>query len=190
MTRKLFLTDVDGVLLNWHSAFCAFIFAKGYKTRSPEPLVWSLEEWIDAPKEVVLALVKEFNSSHLFEKIEPYQDALAVLPLLAKEGYEFVAITSCSSDEKIVSLRKKNLECFNVPFKEVHCLDLGQSKADLLKFYPEAIWVEDNFNAAVIGASFNHETFLLKRSYNKHEQSDKIKFVDSWFDIKKSINNK
>jgi len=186
MKKTLFVTDVDGVLLDWTKDFKAWLDDKGIKTKTEEPLVFDLQQWLVDQTLSAKALIIEFNDSPAFAKLSPYADAMKALPKLAQD-FDLVAITSCSSDPQVVQNRLENLKIFGVDFSEIHCLPLGVSKEALLRQYLKkdqiSYWVEDNADNAHLGSSIGYLTFLLTRSYNEKIEKPGLTRVSSWDQI-------
>ena len=165
MKKKILLTDVDGVLFDWVGAFGVFAQSKGYKLKMKTPTTWDMNEWFGADNSTIKALIKEFNSGADFANLPIFSDAKDVIPKLANR-YDLVAISCCSKDPKTVSLREKNLNLLGVKFKEIHCLDFTESKADLLASYSPTIWLEDRPEGAETGHKAGHKSFLRNTTYN------------------------
>jgi len=186
LKKKLILTDIDGVVLDWLSGFITFLEKKGVKVKPDvEQMMWNLSEWIECDN--VDALVLEFNSSEGFKTLMPYEDAEWFMPKLANL-YEFVAITSCSDTEEAINSRKTNLySVFGNFFKEIHCLPLQADKTPYLEKYKDAIWIEDVHINAVKGQRAGHETFLITRPWNKDHEWPEIYRVNGWAEIYETL---
>lgn len=184
--KPLILTDVDDVLLDWLKAFRNFLLSKNIDTHTPELLDWDLRTWVKTHPDEVKYLVMEFNNSPAFSKIPVLDDAKEVLPRL-RRSHDLVAVTACARDEKTVSQRKKNLKLLGVDFKEVHCINIGEDKSEILKNYPQSIWVEDKYEGALQGSKLGHQTFLINRSYNLHQTHESINKVSCWREIERKI---
>jgi FMN phosphatase YigB (HAD superfamily) len=171
--------DVDDVLLDWLGGFRSFLKVNhGIETDPDGPGTWSLDAWVGRP---AAALVRQFNSSVHFERLEPTQGAIDLIKSL--QGRTLRVITSCNVDGsfQIKEARQRNLlGVFGNAFKHVHILDLGQSKRKVLEEIPKGVWVEDNYFHAIDGANAGHETYLLRTSHNRGLAAHpKIKRVDS-----------
>jgi 5'(3')-deoxyribonucleotidase len=184
--KKVLLTDVDGVLVDWVGSFGKYAQSRGYQLNTPTPKTWEMTEWFGADNDAIRVLIQEFNSGKDFESIPVFQDALKVLPELRRH-YDLVAITCCSDDPKVISKRKKNLEMLNVDFKEIHCLPQTASKSDLLKSYSPTIWVEDRVEGAEAGHEAGHRSFLRESTYNNEYNNPEIKVVSGWEEILRLI---
>ena len=164
---KLILTDIDDTLLKFGDAFQEWAESKGYQsngTRVRE--CCSIQDVFNFDRETVTKLVVEFsNDKDLMSNLIPEKDALAVIPVLYKMGYQFVAISACV---EVTEIRRKSLEdAFGIPWLDVHCTGLEQPKHEVLSSYDTSWWVEDNITHALAGAEIGHRTFLLDRPYNQ-----------------------
>lgn len=184
----MILTDVDGVLLDWFGGFRSFLTHKGIHTDGPRPRSWAMTEWVKADN--IQELIQEFNSSDAFMYLSHYVTALSVLRKLhMQHGHEIVAVTSCSSEPRVQAMRRRNLENKYGPiFKDIICLDLMETKTEVLKRYPAAFWVEDAIHGAKAGVEAGHKTFLINKSYNQEEVPG-VQRVDGWYQIYDSILN-
>jgi 5'(3')-deoxyribonucleotidase len=182
--KKVLLTDVDGVLVDWIGSFGKFAEKKGFNLKMPTPKTWEMTEWFGETPEKIDELIKEFNGSESFASIPAFEDAQKIIPILA-DHYDIVAITCCSDDQKVVERRTKNLEVFGVKFKDIHCLPQTASKTDLLKSYSPTIWVEDRIEGAEAGHRLGHKSFLRKSTYNEMCSNKEIKIVSTWEEILK-----
>lgn len=180
--KKVLLTDVDGVILDWVKSFGQFAQSKGYKLLMETPSTWEMNEWIGTNSNTIKKLISEFNSSDLFESIPVFEDAKSILPKLAKK-YDLVAVTCCSKDPKTVSRRTKNLQKIGVNFKAIHCLDFTESKLDVLRAYSPTIWIEDRVEGAETGFEAGHQSFLRNTTYNKDYFHPKITRINNWLDV-------
>lgn len=180
---KTLLTDVDDVLLNYMDSYKRYVEHCGYSFRYEEPVQWDLTHWVDGPwKE----LIKEFNSSKYFSQLEPFPDAVRAIKELKYE-YKIIAISACSKDSR--HLRERNLkDVFGDAISDIHLVDLGISKYEILSSMPKSIWVEDRMEGAIDGMLCGHNTFLMNRSHNLYQEHPEVKKVDSWDEILKLIN--
>lgn len=166
---KLILTDIDDTVLQFANAFEAWaVQEKGYTLTQSIRFGGSIQDAIGCHRDVVDDLIIEFSTNpSFFGVIPPEDDALAVIPVLHKMGYEFAAISSCVDGPEVTEVRRKNLEeAFGIPWLDVHCAGLMASKVSYLSKFDSAYWVEDNSGHACVGAAMGHKTFLLERAYN------------------------
>ena len=179
---KTFLTDVDGVLLDWFHGLRKWLLKKGITTEPGDPTNWSLRDYIHHPD--VDALVAEFNASQGFGKLPAYTDARYVLRQIAHDS-KIVAITSCSADSVTQNRRYDNLhDHFGKIFEDIICLPLRESKVPQLKKFPAGcLWIEDRPEGAEAGLEAGHRPVLLTRSYNKTHEHPQVTRCQNWIEI-------
>lgn len=184
----LFLTDVDGVLLNWMAGFEAFIRAKGIPVSDDEPQEWDLEAWFKE-KVDIRALVQEFNHSPAFAELPCYPDALMGLRFLCgTHQHRIVAITSCSDLPQVWQRRQDNLvQHFGEVFDQLICLPLGESKLKHLKRFEPTWWIEDKPEGALAGHEAGHRSMLITRPWNVSFFHPDIRKHDDWHEIAERI---
>lgn len=182
---QIILTDCDGVLLNWESAFHDWMAEHGY-TREVEG-VYDMNTAYGITKAESKQLVKQFNESAWMGYLHPLRDARSGVAKLYEAGYRFHCITSLSLDKKARRLRLQNLE--NVfgkgVFKELVCLDTGADKDDALAKYEGSglWWLEDKPENAELGVRLGLMTILVEHDHNKDTTVDGASVVNSWSEI-------
>ena len=171
-------TDVDDVLLKWTDGFKSFLKSKKITTNGEYPLQWDLSHWVNGPWK---DLIKEFNNSEIFGQLEPYKDAVDVLAKIKNHGFKITAITACSNAPEILNIITKNLENhYGNIFENIHVIDIGHSKYDILNSLPGGFWVEDRIEGALDGVVSGHSCFILSRSHNVYLHHPNIIRVKSW----------
>lgn len=196
MTNKIILTDVDGVLLNWHDGFREWMeFHRHSQVHEPEP-------WRDKSYDISVQfgitpkrayeLIVQYNESAAIGFLKPLRDAAEIVPELVSRGYRFIAITSVGIEPHVKQLRRENLARVfgNDAFIDVICLDTGACKRSVLeqyaKHYPNHLWIEDKIENADIGAELGFHSVLVQHEYNTH-YSGPATVVHNWHDIRALI---
>lgn len=177
------LLDCDDVLLDWIGGFRMFANEKLDAWVEGEPQSWHMGEWLGTTDEVAFELVQEFNASPAFGNLSPVKGAVELVHSLVAAKHLLHVVTSCSSDQATVTMRRKNLDVVFGPraFESIHCLDLGEPKAKLLRAWrPGAVWVEDNYKNAIMGAECGHLTYLRARPHNAEYRTIHDERI-SWF---------
>ena len=155
MEDKIILTDCDGVLLDWESAFHKWMESHGHVKVAHG--MYDISEQYGFEKTQGKQLIKIFNESAWMGYLKAFRDARSGVAKLYEHGYRFHCITSLSLDKKAIRLRKYNLE--NVfgkgTFKEVQCLNTGEDKDETLAHYDESdtLWNEGKLENAESGAT-------------------------------------
>lgn len=188
---KIILTDCDGVLLDWESAFTSWMDEKGYAQQVEG--VYEMDVAYGLEKDDCKRLIREFNSSAWMGYLKAFRDARSGIAKLYEQGYRFHCITSLSLDKKAKRLRKQNLD--NVfgkgVFKEVICLDTGADKHEALAEYEGSgfYWIEDKAENAECGLEFGLKSVLIEHEHNKNYKNDQVVRAADWAGIVEIILN-
>jgi hypothetical protein len=181
--RKI-LADVDGVLLDWESAFDAWMSKEGYTVKVSN--IYKQNERYDIGKWESDKLVKKFNECAWIGFLKPLRDSVDVLHKLASEHWHIECITSLSTDHWAGELRRMNLERFfgKGCVRRVRCIDTGADKDEILKEYEHSYWwIEDKPDNCEAGLRAGHKPILMDHPYNKDYQNPAVKRVQNWQDI-------
>jgi|TARA_B100001094_G_scaffold329896_1_gene393752 hypothetical protein len=185
--EKIILTDVDGVLLDWETAFYEWMKNKGYDAKNEG--IYNMEAVFEMRQDKTKALIKEFNNSAWMAYLQPLRDARSGVAKLVEAGYTFYAITSISLDPNTKKLRQRNLD--NVFGKDVFtklvCLDTGADKDDALEEYKDSglFWIEDKTMNANLGARLGLKSIIITHKHNRNdnELDSSIKRAGKWTEI-------
>ena len=183
MKKRLFL-DIDHTVLDFNAGLESFLARKHGIELKPGWLGDScrLYKVLGITEEHCDEMIHDFFLDEEFADLRALPDAAHCLPRLEELGWKFVAISACPTSIP-TELRKKNLEeRLGVTFEDVHHTGYGACKADILRSYEPAVWVEDNAENASVGHELGYRSFLLNRSYNILTPSPAIKVAD-WYDI-------
>ena len=173
-SKKIIVTDVDGVLLNWEDAFQIWMEHQGFKRTKGHQFIYNAAEQFDLKKGEGKKWVRLFNESAAIGFLPPLRDAQEIVRLLHNNyGYRFVVCTSLSKDKNAQTLRTKNLtKLFGDVFEEIVYLDTGADKDDALyklaKKYRGCLWVEDKVENAHAGDAVEFESVVMEHGYNMH----------------------
>ena len=193
--KKIIVTDVDGVLLNWEDAFQIWMEHQGFKKVKGHQFIYNAAEQFGLNKAEGKKWVRLFNQSAAIGFLPPLRDAQEIVRLLHNNyGYRFVVCTSLSKDVNAPELRTRNLEkIFGNVFEEFVYLDTGADKDEALyklaKKYRGCLWVEDKLENCDSGAVVDFEPVLMEHGYNMNEEHDYFVARD-WEDIYLQIINK
>jgi len=187
-SKKIIVTDVDGVLLNWEDAFQIWMEHQGFKRTKGHQFIYNAAEQFDLKKGEGKKWVRLFNESAAIGFLPPLRDAQEIVRLLHNNyGYRFVVCTSLSKDKNAQTLRTKNLtKLFGDVFEEIVYLDTGADKDDALyklaKKYRGCLWVEDKVENAHAGDAVEFESVVMEHGYNMHDEHPFFVAKD-WEDI-------
>ena len=185
--RKQILIDCDGVLLEWSNTFIEYMKTEENSAYLGGLIRYNIENFFDMPKDAVIDKIIKFNDGHWrFGTLTPYKDATKAISILAELGYSFVVITSCSTESKVVNLRRANLyNIYGDVFEKIHCIGLYKSKIEMLQQYEPTFWIEDTLSHAIDGANIGHKAILLNHEWNQDniENSDAVHRCMNWAEI-------
>lgn len=167
------LTDVDGVLLDWESAFHDWMTTHHGHSQNGNYNSYWLEDRYDLPRHDIYNKVKEFNESSRIGFLEPFRDSVHYVKLLReKHNFKFVAVTALSTEPTAIKLRKYNLS--NVfdknTFLDVFSIETAACKREILtelsKQYMGCWWIEDKAENADVGTECGYRSILVKHRHN------------------------
>lgn len=178
---KIILTDCDGVMLDWVTAFDAWMSDNGHTKTGVE--VYDMSQVYGITKAESKRLVREFNQSAWMGYLKAFRDARSGIGQLYEAGYRFHVITSLSLDKKAARLRQMNLD--NVfgkgVVKKLVCLDTGADKDEALEEYRGSglYWLEDKTENALCGLKYGLKSILITHEHNKDcDNTDVIRCAD------------
>ena len=188
--HKVIITDCDGVLLNWIDAFHEYMTLEGYK-RGDSTSYHMSTVYPDLDKPESFTIVDRFNQSANIAFLEPIRDSVHYVKKLHEEhGYRFLVLTSMTSNQYAIELRRQNLErVFGDKFLySLVSLECGASKRDTLKClkteHPNAVWIEDKVENALDGDAEGYDSILIRHPYNDYyDEQGPLTAVDNWKDI-------
>lgn len=190
---RVILTDCDEVLFDWATPFEEWIRETYPEHRDVAGHIqdfWHVEQWLGTTLEESREMIRLFNGNPDFWcNFKPLPGVVENVHDLHADGFKFVAITACDTDEATYTGRWKNLnEVFGFGvFDALHCVGLAESKRDHLARYKPTYWVEDKMKHASAGADVGHTSFLINYKHNEQYRDDRVQRVDNWFDIKQHI---
>jgi FMN phosphatase YigB (HAD superfamily) len=187
--KKVILTDIDGVMLDWEEGFSVWMEHRGYKTVDGYKYMYSIGERYGISKEEGHNMVRLFNESAAIGFLPPVRDAQQFVRLLAeKHKYRFLAVTSLSKDPYARELRIRNLKKLfgDKTFIDVICLDTGADKDEeldrLARTYKGNYWIEDKPENADAGIKVGFKTLLVEHGHNL-DYKGKATVVRNWEEI-------
>jgi FMN phosphatase YigB (HAD superfamily) len=191
--HKVILTDIDGVVFDWHTQFVNWMEMQGYKSTGMKhhDADIHLEFGIDYKE----ALVKkeEFNTNMISSTLEPYGEADIWINKLYEEDYRFIGLTSFSDKPIAQYYRYLNLEDYFPTdcFASMIFLSPGETKREVLEQFSATnlIYVEDrilNINSAL---RLGLKPILMSHEYNIHFKRDPVFVANDWKQIYNYIKN-
>jgi len=183
--KKIIVTDVDGVLLNWEDAFQVLMQHQGFDKVKKHKFIYNAADQFGLSKDEGKKWVRMFNQSAAIGFLPPLRDAQEIVKLLNNNyGYRFVICTSLSLDKAAQELRTRNLKkIVGDVFEEFVYLDTGADKDKALKKYKDTgyLWVEDKVENAHVGDKFGLDSVVMEHGYNMTDES--FPMMKGWKDI-------
>lgn len=186
---KLILTDCDGVLLDWHSAFKKWMHQLGYELNKVGEDCTSYyihDHYHDLSQAEAFELVTQFSLSDAIGELEPFRDSLEYVKRMHEEhGYRFRVITSFSDNENAIRLRQQNLEkYFGDAIEMLISLPIHARKNITLLNYNNSnmYWIEDKERNADDGLAAGLRPILVEHEFNKHHECS-YPIVKTWEEI-------
>lgn len=185
--NKIILVDADGVLLSWDYAFDVWMNERGFTSIENGNKTYSLEKKYNISSDISTKLVKLFNESAAIGFLPPLRDAVQYVTLLhEKHGYQFICITSLSTDVNAGKLREMNLKKLfgKNTFKDIICLETGAAKDEALMPYKNSgfFWIEDKVVNAQTGAKLGLKSVIMEHGHNLWYKGP-IPVVKNWAEI-------
>ena len=185
--HKVILTDIDGVVFDWHSQFVQWMELQGYTSTgmNHHDADVHLEFGIDYNE----ALVKkeEFNTNMISSTLQPHADSDIWINKLYEENFRFIGLTSFSDKPIAQYYRYLNLEDYFPTdcFASLIFLSPGESKREVLEQFggTNLIFVEDriiNVNSAL---RLGLKPILMSHDYNVHYKREPVFVAKNWENI-------
>ena len=201
---KLFLTDIDGVLVDWILAFEIWATAKlGKHPNIPLHYHMDLREWLTpGDLEAGQRMIEEFQISDTAGRLPPYPDALEWIPKIHQDfGYHFAAISTAGGHPQIAARRVETVERYfgTDIFRAFHILPPLTSKSLALEHYvprfesqPFVPWVDDMIRQTTPAVKLGFQSWTLLRDPTEFDAAQQAyaanpdllaKPVTSWEEI-------
>jgi len=186
--KRVILTDVDGVLLDWEYAFDVYLQQHGFRKVEGGNLKYDIGKRYGIDREQGKRLIKIFNESAHIGFLPPLRDAMYYVKRLHEEhGYVFHAITSLSNDENACELRRMNLRKLfgKTAFDQFVFLDTGADKDAVLAEYTGSglWWIEDKIDNCRAGQQVGLKPLLMEHGHNMNFEDPEIPRVLNWREI-------
>ena len=186
---KTILTDIDGVVLDWETAFHTWMDHKEHGSVVNQNL-YDVGHTYGIARTEAKARVETFNSSAAIGFLPPLRDSQWWIRRLHEQhGYNFVAVTSLSDDPHAQELRIKNLrKLYGNAFTDFHILGCGEDKdlvlEELSREYWNCFWIEDKPENYDVGERFGFRSILMEHGHNMLWGYDtKAEVAKNWEDV-------
>jgi FMN phosphatase YigB (HAD superfamily) len=176
--------------VDWNSEFNEFMCELGFPQLPNTDSEYSLAVRHGIDADFAHSLVREFNESSRIAKLKPFADSVEYVTKLADLGFKFIVVTSISDAPQAHYFRSRNLKnIFGNVFKEIHCIEMGASKANILSsnwLDTGYFWIEDHMRQAEAGHEAGLKTVLINHPYNSHYTTDlfpTVSYTSPWKEI-------
>jgi hypothetical protein len=168
MTKKFFLSDLDGVYMNWTQGFVHYMASLGHVALHADPTQFAMGDIFPTVEKPHLHIV-DYQHSDFYRDIQPYAEMKEAYKAIHAQGdVGIIAITSCGTQDQVVAHRETQLAREGI-FDDLIILELGASKEDVLKKFKPSVFIEDQLVVAQQGLSAGHTTLLKDMPYNRGE---------------------
>ncbi len=193
--EKIILTDADGVLVDWNTAFDKFMARHGHPRVPETDTEYNIRLRHNVTTHQAMTYVKEFNEGPDIAHLTPFADSVQHVRLLSALGFRFIVVTSISSHPDAKIHRTNNLtDLFGDVFDDIHCIEQGASKASILMNWADTgyFWIEDHMRQAEAGYEAGLRTVLINHPYNHHYKTDlfpTVSYDTPWNEIYNMVRN-
>lgn len=190
MKKRIILTDIDGVVLNWEDSFNQWMQSIGHTLHDKDAYHIHIRFGID--KAESKKFVRQFNESAKIAFLKPLRDSVYYIKRFHEEhGFVFHSITSLSADPSAQKLRIQNLKSIfgEHVFARFLFEDTGNDKDAVLAEYANTgyAWIEDKPANAESGLAIGLTPFLMHHIYNEEYKNAHVKRVINWAQIYNSF---
>lgn len=190
MMKKTILVDADGVIFNWEYAFNLFMEEHGFEMVDNAKLIYNIGVRYDIPEKQGKTMIKHFNESAMIGFLPPLRDAQEYITRLADEGWNFICVTSLSTNKYAQKLRTKNIKKMfgEDTFTDFIYLGTGANKDKVLEQFEGSNmwWIEDKVENALDGAKVGLRPLVMEHGYNMDD--DRVRRVKNWEEIYEIVN--
>lgn len=185
------LVDADGVIFNWEYAFNLFMEEHGFEMIDNAKLIYNIGVRYDISEKQGKTMIKHFNESAMIGFLPPLRDAQEYITKLADEGWNFICVTSLSTNKYAQKLRTKNIKKLfgEDTFEEFVYLGTGADKDKVLQKFEGSNmwWVEDKVENALHGQQVGLRPLVMEHGYNMDD--DRVRRVKNWKEIYEIVTN-
>jgi len=188
--KKTILVDADGVIFNWEYAFNLFMEEHGFEMVDNAKLIYNIGVRYDISEKQGKTMIKHFNESAMIGFLPPLRDAQEYITRLADEGWNFICVTSLSTNKYAQKLRTKNIKKMfgEDTFTDFIYLGTGANKDKVLQQFEGSNmwWIEDKVENALDGAKVGLRPLVMEHGYNMDD--DRVRRVKNWEEVYEIVN--
>jgi len=188
---KIILTDIDGVVFDWHTAFVRWMELQGYSSTGVIHHDAEIHNEFGISLQEATVKREEFNASMACSVLEPMRQSQTWIKKLHEEGYHFVAVTSLSDKPIAQYYRYLNIEDYfdTDVFVDVRCLPSGAPKREALIDFEDSgfVYIDDRISNLEDALQIGLKPIMMKHAYNIHYTNKRVHQAANWADIHKYV---
>jgi len=188
---KIILTDIDGVVFDWHTAFVKWMELQGYSSTGVIHHDAEIHNEFGISLQEANVKREEFNASMSCSILQPMRESEKYIKKLYEEGFHFIAITSLSDKPIAQYYRYLNIEDYfdTEVFIDVKCLPAGAPKLDVLMDFENSglIYIDDRISNLEDALKIGLKPVMMKHAYNIHYTNKRVHQTANWEDIYKYV---
>lgn len=179
----VFLSDVDGVLMDWLGGFIKYMASIGHTALHDQPTEFSMVD-IFPTCEKPWVHIMDYQHSAFYCEIKAYSDAINVYKNLHDSGVEVIFVTSCGDTDLIKQVRTQVLNAeLGGKFSSIHFLPLGADKTELLKSFEAGVFIDDQMKVAMNGLAGGHTCLLKDMPYNQYDHDEEVTRISNFEEL-------
>lgn len=192
--RKIILSDIDGVMLDWMGGFSKWLNARfGWVEKPGSEIYYSVMDRFAELNNVstVIELVTQFNNSDEFGQLEYFADAESGVNLLRErmgDKVVIVPVTQIGNTPRSRALRQKNLtdrfgaDLFD--FNLMYTFDLSEGKHRAFTRWQDSgiLFIDDHAKHCQDAHEHGIHTFMFGTTYNLDDSIGGVRRVNCWED--------
>ena len=188
---KIILTDIDGVVFDWHTAFVRWMELQGYSSTGVIHHDAEIHNEFGISLQEATVKREEFNASMACSVLEPMRQSQTWIKKLHEEGYHFVAVTSLSDKPIAQYYRYLNIEDYfdTDVFVDVRCVPSGAPKREALIDFEDSgfVYIDDRISNLEDALQIGLKPVMMKHAYNIHYTNKRVHQAANWQDIYKYV---
>ena len=167
LKKPVFVTDIDGVLLDFEGAVRRW-FSTYYEKEVAPSTMWEFEHSFGVPKGVVIQMWSEIWDSPL----SPLPHAKWFLEEIKARGFHLRALSKRPKPAGVeASMRDLKAAGLVDLFNGIHFQEHGESKGDILRYWKATYFIDDSFANIYDSLEESPKTFnfLMDAPYNQSQ---------------------
>ncbi len=177
--KPTFVTDVDGVLFDWHNAFVQWMSAEhGIEQATIDRSSYFLyDQYTQLSPNDVFRFIETFNQSEAAYTLPVIDGAQRAIKRLSAD-FDIIAVTAFAACENGAAWRTQHLMREFTGLKEVVVLPLGSTKRDALERIKPVVFIDDYERYLLESHELGINTIVMDHPHNQHVALPRIKHWD------------